>query len=165
VEDYTATCVPDGASITGGTSPLTVTGLSNGTRYDCVVTARNAVGSGPVSVPSSVIPTAVASADLAVTMSNGSRFVTGGANNETGWSNARYDELIAATQSERDHEKRMALFVEAETILMDELPIIPFHFSVSKHLVRPHVQGFFNNTQDIHPLTLFSVPGPAGGKQ
>ena len=79
VEDYTATCVPDGASITGSTSPLTVTGLSNGTRYDCVVTARNAVGSGPVSVPSSVIPTAVASADLAVTMSNGSRFVTGGA--------------------------------------------------------------------------------------
>lgn len=79
VEDYTATCLPGGASVTGSASPLTVTGLANGTLYDCVVVARNAVGSGPDSAPSSVIPAAATSADVSVTMSNGTRFVTGGA--------------------------------------------------------------------------------------
>ncbi|HWS28057.1 MAG TPA: putative Ig domain-containing protein, partial [Xanthomonadales bacterium] len=79
VEDYTATCLPGGASVTGSASPLTVSGLANGTLYDCVVVARNAVGSGPDSAPSSVLPAAVTSADVSVTMSNGTRFVTGGA--------------------------------------------------------------------------------------
>ncbi|MBP8296545.1 MAG: hypothetical protein KAX84_10595 [Burkholderiales bacterium] len=77
VEDYTADC--GGWTATGSGSPLTVTGLNNGTRYECIVTARNAAGSGPASVPSSVIPAATASADVAVVMSNGTRFVTGGA--------------------------------------------------------------------------------------
>ena len=37
-------------------------------------------------------------------------------------------------------------------MLMDELPIIPVYFSVSKNLVKPYVRGFYNNIQDYHPL-------------
>jgi oligopeptide transport system substrate-binding protein len=44
----------------------------------------------------------------------------------------------------------MALFREAERMLMDELPIIPIYFYVSKNLVKPYVRGFFNNMQDSH---------------
>src|SRR5690606_11409417 len=53
-------------------------------------------------------------------------WVTGGGNNQTGWSNPRYDDLVlrlapaAATQ-----EERYALLREAEGILLEELPVIP----------------------------------------
>ncbi|MBW8864840.1 MAG: peptide ABC transporter substrate-binding protein, partial [Verrucomicrobia bacterium] len=54
-----------------------------------------------------------------------SMFVTGGGNNETGWSNARYDGLIAAANNEQDVRKREKYFQEAETILVnDEVPVV-----------------------------------------
>lgn len=79
-------------------------------------------------------------------------FVTGGANNQTGWGNPRYDELIESAKSELDPEKRLAYFREAETILMDELPVIPVYYYVTKHMIRPYVKGFYNNIQDVHPI-------------
>ena len=89
--------------------------------------------------------------------SSRSRARTGNENNQTGWSNARYDELIKGAAAEPDPEKRMDMLREAETILMDEQPIIPIYFRVSKNLVQPHVKGFFNNVQDDHPLKLLWV--------
>ena len=84
-------------------------------------------------------------------------FVTKGGNNDTGWSNTRYDALIKAAAVEPDPEQRMKLFQEAEAILLDEQPIIPIYFYVSKNLVSPRVKGFFNNVQDEHPLQLLRV--------
>jgi len=84
-------------------------------------------------------------------------FVTGGDNNQTGWSNARYDELIRLAASEPDSTKRMSLLHKAETILLDEQPIIPIYFRVSKNLVQPRVKGFFNSVNDEHPLKLIEV--------
>ena len=84
-------------------------------------------------------------------------FVTGGDNNQTGWSNARYDELIRLAASEPDPTRRMSLLHEAETILLDEQPIIPIYFRVSKNLVQPRVKGFFNSVNDEHPLKLIEV--------
>ncbi len=41
---------------------------------------------------------------------------------------------------------------DAERILMDELPLLPFYFYVSKNMVKPYVRGFYNNFQDTHPI-------------
>lgn len=84
-------------------------------------------------------------------------FVTGNGNNKTGWSNARYDELIRLAAAEPDPARRMEMLREAETILLDEMPIIPMYFYVSKNLVHPSVKGFFNNVQDEHPLKLLEI--------
>jgi oligopeptide transport system substrate-binding protein len=35
---------------------------------------------------------------------------------------------------------------------MDELPILPIYFYVSKNMVKPYVRGFYNNIQDVHPV-------------
>lgn len=84
-------------------------------------------------------------------------FVTGGGNNQTGWSNARYDQLIAAAAGESQSDRRLAMLHEAETILMAELPIVPVYFRVSRNMVRPYVRGFYHNIQDVHPLEAISI--------
>ncbi len=84
-------------------------------------------------------------------------FVTNGENNCTGFSNAEYDKLIAAAAKESDPEKRMHMLESAERILMDDVPIIPVYFYVSRNMVRPHVRGFYNNLQDTHPLSAIWI--------
>ncbi|MAT72244.1 MAG: peptide-binding protein [Planctomycetaceae bacterium] len=84
-------------------------------------------------------------------------FVTGGEQNNTNWGRSRYDQLIRDAAAETDPTARLAMFHEAEEQLMEELPIIPIYFYVSKNLLKPHVRGFYNNIQDYHPLWSISI--------
>ncbi len=84
-------------------------------------------------------------------------FLTDGENNQTGWSSPRYDELIRSAATEPDAARRMTILREAEALLLDEQPIIPIYFYVSKHLVQSRVKGFFNTVQDEHPLQLLRI--------
>jgi oligopeptide transport system substrate-binding protein len=80
-------------------------------------------------------------------------FVTDGGNNETGWSNARYDALIRQAGLEVDPVKRARILRDAEVILVEqELPIIPIYIYVNKGLKKNKVQGFFENVRDAHPF-------------
>jgi oligopeptide transport system substrate-binding protein len=93
-------------------------------------------------------------------------FVTDGPNNNTGWSNKLYDDLIAGAKVEPDAARRMEMFHDAEAILMDNweavkdaqlkanlaamraanpkvggLPVMPIYFRVSLNMVRTYVKG------------------------
>jgi hypothetical protein len=60
ISSYTATCNPGAVTATRQASPITVSGLANGTTYSCTVTATNAAGTGAASAPASVTPTLLA---------------------------------------------------------------------------------------------------------
>ncbi|AVP96254.1 hypothetical protein C7S18_03185 [Ahniella affigens] len=63
ITQYTVTCSPGAVTVTGDASPILVSGLINGTSHTCTVSATNAVGAGPASVPTnSFIPATVPSA-------------------------------------------------------------------------------------------------------
>jgi oligopeptide transport system substrate-binding protein len=84
-------------------------------------------------------------------------WVTDGGNNETGWSNPEYDELIADAQRAPDPQQRLKILNKAEQLLMSELPIIPIYFYVMPHMLNPHVAGFYLNAEDRHPLHLIRL--------
>jgi oligopeptide transport system substrate-binding protein len=93
-------------------------------------------------------------------------FVTEGGNNQTGWSNAEYDGLIAAAGKELDIKKRTQIFQSAENLLLEELPIIPVYIYRHLYLKGSRILGWYPNIEDIHPLKFVSI-GPrsvAGGE-
>jgi oligopeptide transport system substrate-binding protein len=78
-------------------------------------------------------------------------WVTNGTNNQTGWSNAEYDRLIAEASRTGDQAVRYAAFQKAEAILLDEAPILPVYFYTHAFLIRPNVKGWYPTILDHHP--------------
>lgn len=77
-------------------------------------------------------------------------FVTGGGNNQTGWSNPNYDRLIAEAGRTSDAVRRFALFQEAEAILLNEVPVAPVFFGTRTFLIHPSVKGWVPSLLGIH---------------
>ena len=55
--------------------------------------------------------------------------------------NKEFDSLVERARVERDPEARIALYQEAEQLLMDDAGIIPLFHPQDFLLIRPHVQG------------------------
>ena len=90
-------------------------------------------------------------------------FVTGGGNNDTGWSNAEYDRLVKEAGRTSDAAKRLEIFQRVEEILMAEAPIIPLYFYTRVHLLHPSVKGWESNVLDQHPYKyVYLEPAAAG---
>ena len=77
-------------------------------------------------------------------------WVTDGGNNDSGFSNEKYDELIAAAKVETDAAKRLEILREAEDILMDEMPIFPIYYYTT-------VTAANDNVKDVHISTLGKI--------
>jgi len=72
-------------------------------------------------------------------------FVAGGGNNRTGFASPVYDRLVEQARAANDPLARAALLQEAETLLMDEMPILPIYFYTWKFLKAPEVKGLVPN--------------------
>ncbi|WP_269538999.1 peptide ABC transporter substrate-binding protein [Cerasicoccus fimbriatus] len=72
--------------------------------------------------------------------------------NSSRWKNDDYDALIRQAAKASNPEERLALFQQAEAILMAEMPVAPIYFYVSAYLVNPAVQGWYPNILDQHPF-------------
>ena len=77
--------------------------------------------------------------------------------NHSGYANAHYDELLELAAREHDTRKRAGFMQEAERILLEDMPIIPVYFYVSRHLVKPWVGGYQTNIMDHHYSKNFFI--------
>ena len=71
--------------------------------------------------------------------------------NQTGWADPKYDELIRKAAATKDSSARLEVFQEAEEILMDQLPIIPIYIYTRVYALHPAVKNWHANILDHHP--------------
>jgi oligopeptide transport system substrate-binding protein len=77
-------------------------------------------------------------------------------NNRTGYRNPAYDKTIQATFTIADPAARLAKLKEAETMLMDDMPVIPIYYYALMELRNPKLQNAVPNPlgmytwKDIH---------------
>lgn len=79
ITGVTATVTPGGQSATGTTSPLTITGVANGTAVTAKVKATNSVGTGPESAASNSVTPSASVTVSGVTVAPSAPTVNGGA--------------------------------------------------------------------------------------
>jgi oligopeptide transport system substrate-binding protein len=80
-------------------------------------------------------------------------FTCGGGNNDEQWCSPEFDKLVQDAAVEADQDKQIALYKQAQEILMGEAVIIPFRFSARPYLMKPWLSGL-----QITPQ-LANVPG------
>lgn len=69
-------------------------------------------------------------------------FCTNDANNNSGYSNPAYDELVQKAQSETDAAKGVEIMREAEDVLMKDYPFIPLYYRSNAIMMRKSIQGW-----------------------
>lgn len=72
-------------------------------------------------------------------------------NNSTGWHNNEYEKLLTLAEASPTSEQRFSTLQKAETILLNEMPIIPVYWLTTNYLLHPSVTGW-------HPLILNNHP-------
>lgn len=82
---------------------------------------------------------------------------TGETNNQTGWSNARFDALLDEAAGLSDTATRYAKLKEAEGVLLDELPMLPVYWYTQKYLLDPAVKNWHPLLLDCHPFKYIAL--------
>ncbi len=76
-------------------------------------------------------------------------FHTGSSQNNGGYSNPGLDALLEAARIEQDVTKRIAMYQQAEQMIVDDAPVLFTTHSLSYQLVKPYVKGYVFTPIDI----------------
>ncbi|HSB02155.1 MAG TPA: peptide ABC transporter substrate-binding protein, partial [Anaerolineales bacterium] len=76
-------------------------------------------------------------------------FHTGSAQNNGGYSNPQLDALLEAARVEQDVTKRIAMYQQAEQLIVDDAAVLFTSHSLSYQLVKPYVKGYVFTPIDI----------------
>ncbi len=68
-------------------------------------------------------------------------FTCDGGNNDSQYCNPAFDALIKQAAAEPDQDKQVALYKQAQKIMMDDASILPLRYFVTGTLIRPYVSG------------------------
>lgn len=77
--------------------------------------------------------------------------------NDTGFADADYDRLLEQAARETDSVRRLDLLSQAEAVMLEDQPILPIYFYVSRRLVKPRVRGWRPNLLDFHPTRHMTI--------
>lgn len=75
----------------------------------------------------------------------------GNGNNNTGWSDERYEAILREAAVQADPAARFTLFKEAEAILMTSLPLLPMTHYTRNYLHHPSAENWHPLLLDHHP--------------
>jgi oligopeptide transport system substrate-binding protein len=90
-------------------------------------------------------------------------WTTGNPNNCTNWSSPAYDQLINQAAACSDPAQRLGLLRQAETILLQESPILPVYWYTRTYLLDPSVQNWHSVLLDSHPPKFLDLEAPKMG--
>jgi oligopeptide transport system substrate-binding protein len=76
-------------------------------------------------------------------------FHSGAAQNDSNYSNPALDKILEQARIEQDVEKRMALYQQAEQIIVDDAPVLFTINYVDRQLVKSYVKGYTLTPIDI----------------
>jgi oligopeptide transport system substrate-binding protein len=77
------------------------------------------------------------------------------------YQSADYDRFLNAAAAEADPAKRREWLQQAEAVALKDHPLIPLYFYVNKHLVKPQVQGWYDNVMNVVYSRDLSLTKPA----
>ena len=77
--------------------------------------------------------------------------------NNTQYSNPQVDDLLVQARTEQDTAKRMALYQQAEQIILDDAAWIPLYNGRDHILVKPYVKGYLLPPMVIPRLKYISI--------
>lgn len=77
--------------------------------------------------------------------------------NNPKYSNPKVDKILEEARVERNTEKRMKMYQEAEQIIVGEAPWLPLWYGKSYILIKPHVKGYKPAPLVIPHLRLVSI--------
>jgi oligopeptide transport system substrate-binding protein len=72
-----------------------------------------------------------------------------------------YDSLLNQAVVEPDTRKRRELLQKAERVMLSDTPLMPIYFYVNKHLVKPEVEGWYDNVMNVVYSRDLSLRKPA----
>jgi oligopeptide transport system substrate-binding protein len=76
-------------------------------------------------------------------------FVTDRGNNRTGYTSPEYDALLEQSRSMKDPAERLKVLAKAESILINDAPIMPIYFYTRIYLQAPELKGLSSNPLGI----------------
>lgn len=80
------------------------------------------------------------------------------ANNHTSYSNIQVDRLLEQARTEKDVETRIALYQEAEQLIVSDVPWIPRWYEGDRYvLIKPHIKGYVLSPLPISKLRFIHI--------
>ena len=66
------------------------------------------------------------------------------------YNNQQYDLLVGKIKTSSDADEKNQLIEQAQNHLLNDIPVIPLYYYVSRHLVNSQILGYFDNVADRH---------------
>jgi len=66
------------------------------------------------------------------------------------YKNQQYDLLVDKIKTTSDLKHKNQLIEQAQNYILNDIPVIPLYYYVSRHLVNRQILGYFDNVADRH---------------
>jgi len=77
-------------------------------------------------------------------------FTSESGDNKTGWKNKKYDDLIRKAATIANKDERYEIFQQAETLLLNDAPLIPLYNYTTNNLISTQLKGYHQNILDYY---------------